>query len=261
MHFGMPVVHAWVELYVERWLKAPMMRGRELVSRTQGMPQGGVVSSVLFNLYMHYAFDTWMARHFPGTLFVRYADAGLVHCKSAAEARRLQEASCTACASSAGARPKKRVRLYAPSMLALVLRMFTQAFERGQLDGRRPARGSHFAVCDTIRFSSRTCHPPRELKKHRDSSQMRSVWHAHPGKSLAAQNHGDHPMAFTHDAGTRRRTFQRLRLLCGLLAAFAGGASLNDLRHMNHRHEPPAPGQRSHPANTIPARIRPSMRA
>jgi retron-type reverse transcriptase len=44
------------------------------------------------NLYMHYAFDTWMARHFPDTSFVRYADDGLVHCKSEAEARRLQEA-------------------------------------------------------------------------------------------------------------------------------------------------------------------------
>ena len=82
----------WVELYVERWLKAPMMRGQEMVSRTQGTPQGGVVSPVLFNLYMHYAFDTWMARHFPDTSFVRYADDGLVHCKSEAEARRLQEA-------------------------------------------------------------------------------------------------------------------------------------------------------------------------
>jgi len=82
----------WVELYVERWLKAPMMRGQEMVSRTQGTPQGGVVSPVLFNLYMHYAFDTWMARHFPDTSFVRYADDGLVHCRSEAEARRLQEA-------------------------------------------------------------------------------------------------------------------------------------------------------------------------
>jgi hypothetical protein len=63
-----------------------------MVSRTQGTPQGGVVSPVLFNLYMHYAFDTWMARHFPDTSFVRYADDGLVHCKSEAEARRLQEA-------------------------------------------------------------------------------------------------------------------------------------------------------------------------
>jgi RNA-directed DNA polymerase len=68
------------------------MRGQEMVSRTQGTPQGGVVSPVLFNLYMHYAFDTWMARHFPDTSFVRYADDGLVHCKSEAEARRLQEA-------------------------------------------------------------------------------------------------------------------------------------------------------------------------
>ena len=82
----------WVALYVERWLKAPMMRGQEIVERTEGTPQGGGVSPVLFNLYMHYAFDTWMAKNFADRPFVRYADDGLVHCKGEAEARRLQEA-------------------------------------------------------------------------------------------------------------------------------------------------------------------------
>jgi len=82
----------WVVLYVERWLKAPMMREQEITERDQGTPQGGVVSPLLFNLYMHYAFDTWMAMNFHNLPFVRYADDGLVHCNGESEARRLQEA-------------------------------------------------------------------------------------------------------------------------------------------------------------------------
>lgn len=81
----------WVALYVERWLKAPMMMGDEVKDRTSGTPQGGVVSPVLFNLYMHYAFDSWLARNFPDTPFARYADDGVVHCKSEAQAQRLRE--------------------------------------------------------------------------------------------------------------------------------------------------------------------------
>ena len=54
----------WVLLYVERWLKAPMqMPDGELMERTRGTPQGGVVSPLLANLFLHYAFDSWMGRH------------------------------------------------------------------------------------------------------------------------------------------------------------------------------------------------------
>lgn len=81
----------WVVLYVERWLKAPMMLGAQVKDRTRGTPQGGVVSPVLFKLYMHYAFDSWLARNFPDTPFVRYADDGVVPCKSEAQAQRLRE--------------------------------------------------------------------------------------------------------------------------------------------------------------------------
>ena len=56
----------WVLLYIERWLKAPMqMADGSLIARERGMPQGGVISPVLSNLFLHYAFDMWMARNHP----------------------------------------------------------------------------------------------------------------------------------------------------------------------------------------------------
>jgi len=83
----------WVRLYIERWLKAPMqMPDGTLVRRTKGTPQGGVVSPVLANLFLHYAFDLWMGRSFPGVLWCRYADDGLVHCKTEQQAQAVRAA-------------------------------------------------------------------------------------------------------------------------------------------------------------------------
>ena len=83
----------WVLLYVERWLKAPVeMKDGSVVPRTAGTPQGGVVSPVLANLFLHYAFDRWMARSFPSIPFERYADDIICHCRSGEEARRLWNA-------------------------------------------------------------------------------------------------------------------------------------------------------------------------
>ena len=77
----------WVILYIERWLKAPMQKpDGTLVERSKGTPQGGVVSPVLSNLFLHYAFDVWMGKVFPNNPWCRYADDGLVHCKSEKEA-------------------------------------------------------------------------------------------------------------------------------------------------------------------------------
>lgn len=77
----------WVRLYIERWLTAPLQQpDGNLVERTKGTPQGGVVSPVLANLFLHYAFDAWMERTFPGIPWCRYADDGLVHCKTETEA-------------------------------------------------------------------------------------------------------------------------------------------------------------------------------
>ena len=77
----------WALLYIERWLTAPMqLEDGTRVERTRGTPQGGVVSPVLANLFMHYVFDVWMTRGHPDLPWCRYADDGLVHCRTEAEA-------------------------------------------------------------------------------------------------------------------------------------------------------------------------------
>jgi len=77
----------WVLIYIERWLKAAIVLPDGSVEmRNQGTPQGGVISPVLANLFLHYAFDLWMDRTFPHVPFCRYADDGLMHCTSRKQA-------------------------------------------------------------------------------------------------------------------------------------------------------------------------------
>src|SRR6201995_1304298 len=72
---------------MERWLKAPMQTtDRQMLERDKGTPQGGVVSPILANLFLHYAFDFWVTRHLPGVRFARYADDAVLHCKSRRQA-------------------------------------------------------------------------------------------------------------------------------------------------------------------------------
>jgi len=83
----------WVLLYIERWLKAPVqLEDGRLIHREKGTPQGGVISPVLANLFLHYAFDKWIQRHYPQIPFERYADDGICHCQSKAEAEGLRVA-------------------------------------------------------------------------------------------------------------------------------------------------------------------------
>ncbi|MFE7753384.1 group II intron reverse transcriptase/maturase [Streptomyces sp. NPDC057428] len=83
----------WVKLYVTRWLKAPLqLPDGTQRQRDRGTPQGSAVSPVLANLFLHYAFDAWMAREFPGVPFERYVDDAVVHCVSERRARQLVEA-------------------------------------------------------------------------------------------------------------------------------------------------------------------------
>jgi RNA-directed DNA polymerase len=82
----------WVLLYIERWLKAPVQQeDGSLVARTTGTPQGGVISPLLANVFLHLAFDTWMQHTHPDVPFERYADDIVVHCRSEAHAEFIQQ--------------------------------------------------------------------------------------------------------------------------------------------------------------------------
>ena len=82
----------WVILYIERWLKAPMqLPDGKLVERTKGTPQGGVISPLLSNLFLHYVFDSWMSKHHATIPWCRYADDGLVHCRTEWGAKQILE--------------------------------------------------------------------------------------------------------------------------------------------------------------------------
>jgi RNA-directed DNA polymerase len=83
----------WALLYIDRWLKAPMqMADGSLIGRERGTPQGGVISPLLANLFLHYAFDLWMHRNFPDILFERYADDAICHCRTEDQATALRTA-------------------------------------------------------------------------------------------------------------------------------------------------------------------------
>ena len=82
----------WEILYIERWLKAPFITEEgAVIEREKGTPQGDVISPVLANLFLHYAFDLWMKRRYSQNPWARYADDGRVHCRTREEAGKLRE--------------------------------------------------------------------------------------------------------------------------------------------------------------------------
>lgn len=83
----------WMKLYIRRWLTAPFVtkKGR-VIERNSGTPQGGVISPVLANIFLHYVFDIWMERNYPMAPFARYADDAVIHCKSEKQAKEIKEA-------------------------------------------------------------------------------------------------------------------------------------------------------------------------
>ena len=85
--------YKWIVLYIERWLKAPaQLEDGTLVKREKGTPQGGVISPLLANLFLHYALDEWMKRNYPDIEFERYADDAVFHCVTEEEVKALKTA-------------------------------------------------------------------------------------------------------------------------------------------------------------------------
>ena len=80
----------WVLLYVERWLRAPLQhRDGSVTVRDRGTPQGSAISPLLASMFLHYAFDRWLARNYPTVSFERYADDAVIHCATKAEAEQV----------------------------------------------------------------------------------------------------------------------------------------------------------------------------
>ena len=84
----------WVLMYVERWLKMPVQKQDGTVEPKQGKgtPQGGVISPLLANLYLHFAMDKWLSKHYPTVRFVRYADDVVIHCSTHQQAEQVKVA-------------------------------------------------------------------------------------------------------------------------------------------------------------------------
>jgi len=83
------VEEPWVKMYIKRWLESPVRTptGEEYTKEGKGTPQGGVVSPLLANLYLHYALDKWLLQKYKHLSFVRYADDVIIHCSSETEAK------------------------------------------------------------------------------------------------------------------------------------------------------------------------------
>jgi group II intron reverse transcriptase/maturase len=84
----------WVKMYIERWLKMPVQQSDGSLKQKQGKgtPQGGVISPLLANLYLHFTLDAWLSKHYRSVSFVRYADDIIIHCKSKEEAEEVLKA-------------------------------------------------------------------------------------------------------------------------------------------------------------------------
>jgi group II intron reverse transcriptase/maturase len=92
------VVHVmeekWVKMYVKRWLEMPVQKQDGTIEERQGRgtPQGGVISPLLANLYLHFTMDQWLSKHYPQVSFVRYADDAVIHCHTKRQAEQVLEA-------------------------------------------------------------------------------------------------------------------------------------------------------------------------
>lgn len=88
------VEEKWIKMYIKRWLEVPSQThdGTLITKEGKGTPQGGVISPLLSNLYLHYVLDKWLGKHYPQIAFVRYADDVIIHCNNENQAKQVLEA-------------------------------------------------------------------------------------------------------------------------------------------------------------------------
>ena len=88
------VEEKWIKMYIKRWLEAPIIKASGEVEEKQGKgtPQGGVISPLLANLYLHYTLDKWIEIQYSDLDFVRYADDIIIHCNTEKQAKELLKA-------------------------------------------------------------------------------------------------------------------------------------------------------------------------
>ena len=88
------VEEKWVKMYIIRWLESPIedKDGNTRYRNGTGTPQGGVISPLLANLFLHYALDKWLEMKYPQLEFVRYADDAIIHCNNQTEAEKVLQA-------------------------------------------------------------------------------------------------------------------------------------------------------------------------
>lgn len=85
------VSEPWCLMYIKRWLNAPMQQesGDLIIKQGKGTPQGGVISPLLANLFLHYALDRWLEQTHKGVEYVRYADDVIIHCHHQSQAEQV----------------------------------------------------------------------------------------------------------------------------------------------------------------------------
>lgn len=87
------VEEKWCILYIKRWLKASVeMPDGRVETREKGTPQGGVISPLLANLFLHYVMDKWLEKEYPEIRYERFADDAIIHCKTEKQAKEIREA-------------------------------------------------------------------------------------------------------------------------------------------------------------------------